>query len=412
MKLVIPKRLQQIALNLGLSLLSLAFTLLLVEIGLRIVFPADERGWTVIHEADEDLGWRYVVDAAQWYNSPGEFRVHLETNSLGQRDLPRTYAKPARTERILVLGDSFVASLQTPLTQTFVYRTEQTLKAARPAEAPPVEVLNAGTGGYGTDQALRWFRLKGRQYQPDHVVLAVFVGNDIADNDFELWGLAGSVAPPKPFFVLSDGELEDIGTLAQKTDLDSDRGWSIVSLRRALQRHSYTFALLNAGLVHLEGNPLFQRGLALLGRGGSGENYNHAYDVFRPDHSAEWTRAWTLTEHLLLTLRNEVEADGATFSVVLIPHPVQIHRDWWEARQALYPAMRQVDWDLAYPNQRLAGFLTEHEIAHLDLQPLLEAYVAETETYVYYRSDGHFTPTGNALVGDAIANWLNEEGVP
>ncbi len=415
--------LKRITINLSLIFFSLIITLIFLEIALRIIYPAEERGWINIHQADESLGWAYVPNSKQWYTSPGEFRTYLETNANAQRDEPRSYQTPPNTYRIMMTGDSFVASLQTPLKDTFVKVTENRLNDKANLFAPEssklgasnlvltnmqIEVLNGGTGGYGTDQTLRWFRQSGIKYNPDVVLLVVFLGNDIADNDFELWALAGSIAPPKPFFILEDGELVDKGRIGISTEISGDQTFNILAVRRFLYKHSQLFSFISSMLPRLEGHPTFQAMMRLLGMGGSGKSYNHTYDIFTESPPSQWERAWQLTEKLILTMKEEVEANNASFQVVLIPHPVQVHQDWWQARLALYPAMSETEWDLTYPNTRLSHLCEDNYIPYLDLQPLLVDYVHDTQSYIYYRSDGHFTPEGNHVVGEMIADWLRE----
>ncbi|MBI1880157.1 MAG: hypothetical protein HYR94_18380 [Chloroflexi bacterium] len=303
-----------------------------------------------------------------------------------------------------------MASLQTPLTQTFVKVTEDHLCELNFQPECHLEVLNAGTGGYGTDQELRWFRKEGVKYSPNMVVLVIFLGNDIADNDFELWYLAASLAPPKPYFKLENGALRDAGFIGSPSQLTGDQEASILSLRRFLQKYSYTFTLVSAMLTRLEGQPAFQAALHGLGWSAAAGTYNHNYDIFAIAPPPAWERTWAITEALILALRDEVEANGAEFRVVLLPHPVQVQRDWWAARLSLYPAMAQIQWDLLQPNTRLANFFEAQRIPYLDLYPVLANYVDRTGAYLYYRGDGHFTPEGNRIVGQAIADWLAEMG--
>ena len=46
----------------------------------------------------------------------------------------------------------------------------------------PVEVINAGVSGFGTDQELLWLREEGVKYAPDLVLLAVYPHNDFMNN--------------------------------------------------------------------------------------------------------------------------------------------------------------------------------------------------------------------------------------
>lgn len=398
------KYLQRIITNLLLAVISLFVTLLLLEGALRLVFPASERGLANIHRADDVLGWEYIPGAGQWYTSPGEFRNYVQINANGLRDVERVYEKTADSYRILMLGDSFVAGLQVPLTQTFTALAETPL---RQSVSNQIELLNAGIGGYGTDQELRWLRQEGWNYSPDRVILVVYIGNDIADNDYELASLAVSTLPPKPFFRLINGRLEDAGYIGNQSELSNEGDWGVVGARRFLQKNSYIFSLASASLTYLEGNSTFQGVLRSLGQGG--DEYNHYYDIFSQTPPLAWERAWMVTEGLITTMAEEVTVQGAEFAVVLIPHPIQVHPDWWQARLSLYPAMSDIQWDLEQPNSRLTNFLAVHNISYLDLSPVMKEYFDQNHSYLFFRSDGHLTIEGNVIAGQAIAAWLEGE---
>lgn len=401
-----PRKLRTLAANFFLLGTSLIIGLLLIEGALRLVYPASELGAMATHQADNALGWAYIPGSSQWRTSPGEFRTFVQVNSNGLRDEEIPYEKPADVYRIVMIGDSFVAGVQSTLDKTFVKVTERELRELDGQPGREIQVINAGTGGYGTDQELRWLRFEGVKYTPDMVVLVIYLGNDIADNDYELSSLAVSTLPPKPFFQLQDGQLVDAGFIGAQTQLSGDQEASILSVRRFLQKHSHAYRLASAALTNLEGQPAFQKAIGWLGQGTAADTYNHNYDIFNESPPPQWDRAWKLTEALILAMRDESASIGAQFRVVAIPHPVQVHQDWWRARVALYPAMDEIDWDLSRPNRQLRDLLNDSDVPYLDLQPLLSDYVAETDHYIYYRSDGHFTDEGNQIVGEMIAEWL------
>jgi hypothetical protein len=69
------------------------------------------------------------------------------------------------------------------------------------------EVLNAGTSGYGMDNALLFLRHEGYRYNPDVVLLALYIGNDILN----YWYLLENIDTGgfrKPYFTPGDTSLE------------------------------------------------------------------------------------------------------------------------------------------------------------------------------------------------------------
>src|SRR5207249_1510326 len=105
------------------------------------------------------------------------FRNQVRTNSLGLRggELPPV---PPGGLRVLVLGDSVVAGFEVDESKTFSAVLQDRLGAQL---GVPVQVVNAGVRGYGTDQSYLYYRDQGRALHPD-LVLFVASYNDREDN--------------------------------------------------------------------------------------------------------------------------------------------------------------------------------------------------------------------------------------
>ena len=122
---------------------------------------------------DELLGWRNIPNWQATTNGNP-----LTINSRGLRDSEHAYEKPAGTRRVLVLGDSYAWGYGVGDDETFSARLETQFTA----RGEPIEVINTGVSGWGTDQQLLYLREEGFRYQPDVVVLAFFIGNDCDNN--------------------------------------------------------------------------------------------------------------------------------------------------------------------------------------------------------------------------------------
>ncbi len=130
----------------------------------------------------------YALDAAAGYvMRPNlcvrlrttEYDEVLRTNSRGLAgpDLPAT--KPVGEFRIVVLGDSYTVGGQVPYAQVFPAVLEQELRARGYAQ---VRVVDAGVGGYSTYNEAGLLRENLSWLQPDLVVVAAFLGNDVGEN--------------------------------------------------------------------------------------------------------------------------------------------------------------------------------------------------------------------------------------
>ncbi len=159
--------------RLALILLSIGFSLVLIEIALRLFFP--QPLGPVQFAVDPDLGFIPVPKQSAVRTLPGVYAYRYSNNSMGLRG-PEIQAKTK--PRILVLGDSFTYGIGVNDDETFCSILQSLL--------PENEIINAGNGGKGTDYALKFYRTKGKQLAPD-VVILVFCGNDFTDNQLNVY---------------------------------------------------------------------------------------------------------------------------------------------------------------------------------------------------------------------------------
>lgn len=124
----------------------------------------------------ERWGWHHEPNARDLFVKLG-FEQEIEINSRGLREREIPYDKPDGVRRILVIGDSAAVAFEVAPEERFTAVAERILRE----QGHPVEVINAGTRGWGTDQTLLFLRDEGLRYQPD-VVLYLWTDNDLFDN--------------------------------------------------------------------------------------------------------------------------------------------------------------------------------------------------------------------------------------
>jgi lysophospholipase L1-like esterase len=100
----------------------------------------------------------------------------VEENTDGFRDRDFIIPKPAKTYRILVLGDSFTWGIGLTLEETLPKQLEKRLIDA--SANKNIEVINASIPGFNTVQALLLLNEKGLKYDPD-MILLIYNLNDI-----------------------------------------------------------------------------------------------------------------------------------------------------------------------------------------------------------------------------------------
>lgn len=311
-------------------------------------------------------------------------RIHFETNSLGLRDVERSVAKPPGVYRVLLLGDSFVAGAQVPVDSTVSRVTERMLAAAL---GRLVEVWNCGVSGYSTTQQLLFLRHVAKEFHPDLVVLGFFAANDVAD---QVAALATTLRN-RPFFHLRGDSLA-----LDRGQLRPDRG-IVGGLRRYSRLFGWTTTQLRAVRLRMhERRATAPRAFGI----------PPALMVYAERPDSLWSAAWTLTERLIVEVRNEAQRQGAEFVLVSIPSGAQVHaearlnRPGWE-RWGELPGL-----SLEAPERRLELLADE---CGLEFVPLLAAFREDADRAhapLHLHWSLHWNARGHALAGELLARRL------
>ena len=149
--------------------------LVLVELWVRWRWD-DRQGRPGFFLTDARRGQRLSPGYDGWFAG-----VPVRINSLGFRDRQEySLEKPAKTFRIIVLGDSVTFGHGTLDDTTYPYLLEQQLRAWRPAVN--WEVWNLGVPGYNTGQELAYLEQIGPQAKPDLVIVGFFPNDFSGDN--------------------------------------------------------------------------------------------------------------------------------------------------------------------------------------------------------------------------------------
>ena len=375
---------RSIALAAATVALSLLVALILGEILLRAVgiqsslvyMPNSMYGWG--HTAGSEFVWR-ADDIVQ----------NIRINSNGLRDIERAYAKPDQTYRVLALGDSFTEAFQVAAEQSFPKIIEKLLNRNNPGGFLNYEVINAGVAGYGTDNELLFFENEGYKYEPDLVLLALYIGNDIRNNWFPLENIdTGGFR--KPYYVPSSDGLQ----LMSFPFVEHDS--FVTRAKLFLNRNLVMYGFLRE---------IRDRFRARTGGGGNGDRIPLDFGLFAPDYSQDWLTAWSVTAQLLRKLRQQVAARGAKLVVMLIPTHFQVDKPGWD-RLADRPALHSRVWDFEKPNRLLVEQLEADGVDYIDLLPLLRTAAAADNAEFYLPADGHWTAEGHRVVAIHVAERL------
>lgn len=340
------------------------------------------------------IDWRDPCAEFYWRPEPtDEFHVRVRLNNFGLHAPPYTLGKPEGVFRILVVGDSFPQGMQVNMEETFPFLLQQQLGAG-------YEVINLSIDAFGTDRELLTYALLGWQFQPDLVLLAVYPGNDVQDNQIDLEARRYGYRLGRPFFTVENGDL----TLHHSVLLDS-----------ALYPEAAAYQWLTGLQAEQADTPPEDppQRPRVTGTNPYTLEYPVELGVYLPEDD-HWRAAWAITEALLLEFRQVVSLSGVPFVAVIIPDRRAVHDGDWAVTVAQYDDTLSDlrDADPLAAGTRLEDFLAQESIPALNVTGALRAWVAaHPDGRLYYPGDGHFTPEGHAVTAEALAGWLQANGL-
>ena len=349
---------------------TVVITLLMLEIGVRMVVNSQR----VESKRDRHIGWKYASNidipiAAE----DGNGTVRFRTNKDGFVGPNVDVEKDQDLFRIVNLGDSFTAALAVPYEENYVHILGTLLSPHQITES-----LNFGVGGQGTGEALDTYRQYASRYNPDHVILWFFLGNDYEDN-----------------LVYKEGGVDFQGK--------SSDGWSRVKTL-AKKSELVHLTLNRATRIPLVANFLRGRVLNRVGHDLDGSDHVLPLTVrlmFTPDD--ENSVAIEKTRNLLTEMRDVLAASGTPLSVVMIPAHFQVDPNMTSALFEQYPILNDIDFDVDRPNRILRDIVDELGVNHFDLTNIFKEECLN-ECPLYVCDNCHLSSEGHLLAAQAVAN--------
>lgn len=339
-----------IALFSGLSLLG-------AELALRAVDypPASFSPWI----RSDALGFRLAPGISVRMRGP-EYDVEIATNSLGMRD---DEPGPKSAPRVLLLGDSFAMGYGVERGRIFADLLEAELG---------IDVVNAGTGGYEIVQQLRVLEQNASALHPDLVVYALYLGNDLAQND--------------------EWEVRADGSLHNRQREYPVRQKSELKLARLVRDGLYG---IRRGRSEKEGEWLPLEGYLGLCERTLGDEAAGDYD-----EAAE----------LLGRLSQQAGKLGMPLLVLMLPYRSMVEPAALAGLERRIPDLAS-RYDLARPAREIGARMAARGIDHADTTPYLAAEHGRSGAALFFPIDGHLTEAGHEAVA-RFAGPLIRERLP
>lgn len=359
-------RLRRLAPNLALIAISVLFSLLALEIAVRLFVDLKEHAPIPVHDVDPARPLAFLPNRERVYET-SEFRYTVSFNRLGRRDVEWTPEAIGDPRNLLMIGDSFV--LGNAVEHADAIPT--LLEAELAARGQLREVFNFGMPAGAPPTYLELLRdALDSGFAAETILVGLFVGNDFYD-----YLLPERQRSPAPA-----GE-----PAAGRRWLPRSELARFVRLRASQSPRLVGLALAASGML----------GISLYDTAGS--------YVFLRRPTAEQRAVFDAMLGYVARMQELAEARGRQLLVVIFPNRIQV-----ENREALTSAV----FDAARPDQQILAFCAERGLACLDLLPVLQAAWEARGEGLYFPVDRHLTPAGTRIAAAAIARLLLETPPP
>ncbi|MGD9781978.1 MAG: SGNH/GDSL hydrolase family protein [Kiritimatiellia bacterium] len=378
-----PDRTRRVAARIVALIMGVGVSLLLAEGLVRILMPTPFALSEVTRflEYHERLGQVFIPGKTAIHTVRFESRNKVAINSHGMRNPEVPLKKPAGTKRIALLGDSFASNLPVPQAEVFTEVMDRLLPE-------DWEILNFGVDGYTTLQEWMQFGETVAAFEPDAVMVLFYLRNDLEDNV----GYPG-VVNYRPLARRSpDGPLEVYNVPCpippQLQDTEEKRPFLLIT---------------DFHLYNLIRKVLFVREHVLV-------NAYPELPLFHTQISEKNAYAWNVFESILAAFKKDCDQKNVPIILVNAPTILQVYEEeYWETVRK--SRNLQAGYDLEFPSRKLTEICQELGIPFVDLLPELKRRADEGEI-LYFRIFQHWNALGNRRVGEMLADYVREHGIP
>lgn len=354
----------------GLVAGTMILLLLGAELLVRRLDPQEVRGWgeRPALEMDSQFGWKLIPSQTtrlRWLS----YDYTVEANSLGFPGPEYPEEKPDGVFRILITGDAFSSAEGVDTGQGWSRLLESRLNEM--AAGKKVEVLNFSMTGYGPNQYAEVVREFAPRYQPDLIIVEVFV-NDFQDALWTNEDFQYNIG----FY---NGDPDGISSIIK---LESLRSWTDLNIKQKLQET-------------LQGEPNTQ-----------GYFLGHFATLELSElETLNYGRAFVQED--LQQIQTTAEATGAQVVLVMAPSSVQVCSadalDYYPRHIDLADSTR---FDVDQPQRLMTELAGSLDLPLYDLRDTLSA----SAQCPYQPRNMHWTVDGHQIVSEYLADLLVQNG--
>ena len=315
-------------------------------------------GFTNIQFQPGDPNSRLLKPNSKFYAKNEHLvRVQVETDMYGFRNSPSAYQDPR--DKVIVLGDSMVASLATHEEDTLVSQLNRLI--------PQYRFINAGASGASTvNEYENLMMLLKHGIHPKKVLLCVFTGNDLLDN------------------------------FMHYEDIFEPQSWLRFCFRSELFRFLY--------LKYLDPDRVYR------------SYFNHELEMLKTHPNPHiFKSSMAVTTHEFKRFKQLAAKEKFDLDILIIPSKVQVYQEFRlldryhdtpNANMLIYQAIRDgVDFERV--EKIIVDLAQKEQIPAIDLTPLFRASSALADK-PYYSMDGHWNEKGQTIAANEIVKHYSQ----
>ena len=154
-------------------------------------------------------------------------------------------------------------------------------------------------------------------------------------------------------------------------------------------------------------NQLISHRLSFLTRDTTVQGIPLPYLVYAKEDNEQWQSAWRATEIQFARTKEVVDSIGAHYAVIAAstPHGIFGAEEGLRRLMAVYPGMRELDWDLDKPDRRVERICQGLGAPFLALEPIFREEAAKGRL-LHFKYDGHWTAEGIDLAAQHMADFV------
>jgi len=336
--------------NIILSIFILIIMLILLEIFLNLfpkftfyyIYPSE-----LFENAEAPLDFRMTPNFIG--RMVGEYDIDIKINSNGLRDYE--HEQTSNNFRILALGDSFAFGQGVDINDTFLSIIEKQLD---------VEIIKAGVPAYGQDNQLHYFITKGKNYNPDMIIIFYFLNDNNDNNGF------------------TDRKVA-YGDLVQKHRYETLTNWKLYTYTKLFRTE--TLRLIRQTFSNIAS--YFDK---------NEKTAASEYNIFLKSQTKE-SKEWIKTASLFKEFK---KIAGSKLLIVYVPDKKQIYpekfKDYFD-----------INTDVDNPNKVLKNVSETLNISYIDVTKEMRNLKINN---LYFKYDPHFNENGHKLFATLVGNEL------